>query len=159
METQANRAETVELQKKLDKAVADNQTLAERVEKMEAQTRRERYVAKVGLYKYIPGFLPEDFGVILAKIDGALNEQERATFDKMLGATNAALRQNAIYQEYGRTGEREGSEPAAKLQKIAKSIQDADPKMTFPAAYAEALKRNPGVYDEYAVEKSQNGRA
>ena len=155
MDTQASVEKMAGLQKRLDETTAANAALAERVEKMEAKQRRDRYIQKAALYKHIPGALPEDFGPILAKIDGVLNEAEREKFDKVLGATEAALRQAAIFQEFGRSGDADGTEPGNALTKLAKAKQVADPKLTFSEAYAVVLRENPSIYDQYLVEKAR----
>ena len=70
----------------------------------------------------------------------------------------SALRQAAIFQEYGRTGAADGSDPAAQITKRAQAIKEADPKLTFAKAYELALKADPKAYDEYLVTKRDQQR-
>ncbi|SRR6266581_2623512 len=158
--TQADRDQLVALKKQIEVEKQDKEALKTRLEKMEGEQRRERYIAKVKRFNYLPGVMPDDFWQIFAKIDGALSEPEREKYDKMLTAVNAQLRQSELFKEYGVTGHKgTGSEPENQLNALTKAEQEKDPKLTRCQAYAKVLKDNPELYNEYLIAKKEAGRS
>jgi hypothetical protein len=159
METQADRDQLISLKKALEVEKTDKEALKARLEKMEGERRHERFIAKVKRFSYVPTLLPDDFATIFAKIDAALSEPEREKFDKMMTATNAALRQSALFQEYGVTGHKGiGSEPENQITALTKAEQAKDPKLTKGQAYEKVLRENPELYHEYLLQQKEAGR-
>lgn len=153
------KAEITEVRKELEKERAEKRLLVERVEKIELARRNEVYIAKAAEFDYLPGAKPDDLGPLLSKIDAALTDAgERERFWETLRGANAAIKHSQLFGERGVEGVGPTSDAEAALNKIAKSKQEADPKLDWGAAYAKAMTENPKLYEKYEADRRSANR-
>lgn len=148
------KAEVTELRKALEHEKAEKKLLVDRVEKIELARRNEVYIAKAKEFDFLPGATADDLGPILSKMDAALPDSERAKIWEILRSANQAIKHSALFGEVGREGIGLGSSDAEQaLEKITKSLMEADPKMDHATAYTKACKDNPKLYEKYEADR------
>ena len=133
------------LQKRADEAEAK---LAKEIDRRETET----YIAKAKTLTDLPGANPDDFAGILRKIDGALDDDERAKFDEVMKGANAAVKAGALYKEIGEGG-RGATSVEGEVATLAETIQKANPGMSAQVARGEVWKQNPALLTAYEAER------
>ena len=111
----------------------------------------EQWVAKA---RSVDGLIdnPEEFGSQLrevAEIDSDLADN----LVKILETANARLSKADLYKELGRGAGPTPNSAEERIAHIAKSLREADPKLTPEQAEAEAWERNPELYDQHVAER------
>lgn len=92
---------------------------------------------------------PEAFGTTLREIADLKPELADAV-EKALATAAERVAKGNLFKEVGHAGN--ASEPAARIAAIAKSLREADPKLSPAAAEALAWKNNPDLYDQHVAE-------
>lgn len=135
---EAERAERIEMQKRLDAEVEKN------------AIRDYTEIAKK--YDTIPGADASKLGPVLYRLNkNALSEEDRTFITELLDAATGVVKQNGLLLgELGRSGA--GSGESDPLEKIAKRFRDADPSLSEAESYDKALQTPEGAaaYAEYA---------
>lgn len=125
---------------KVAKAEADAKAAQEQVAKMEAE--REVTVAKAMLGQ-APG-KAEELAAVLKQLD----DTGKAFVTTVLKQHNALLGASEVLKELGAGGDKAVETANEKVEKAAAEIRKADTSLTLEQARAEALRRNPGLYEE-----------
>lgn len=148
------KAEITALQKKLDEAQERETALAKRVEAMETARQDQVFVEKVRKLEHLPVNAAE-FGPLLRKVAGALDEDEFKEVERVFAAQNEIVRVGKLYAEIG-SAAGEGT-ALGKVQAEARKLMDSDPKLTQADAEAIIYKRQPSLMHE--VEREEAARA
>ena len=130
----AAEATATDLAKKLDGQAAA-------IAKMQTERRNTEFVAKA---RTIPAFgKAEEFGPILAKIEGALTAEEYGKVETRFKAINDQLGASELLREIGGGGGDEPASATAKLDALAK-VHQKEKGVTYEAAYAVVIKSAEG---------------
>lgn len=139
------------------KRIADLEKRAETAEqKLEKEVDRrenETFIAKAKSFTSLPGMNPDDFGIILRKIDGALDDEERKKFDELLKAADAAIKEGNLLAEVG-SGDRPGASVEAEVQKLAEEMVENEPGLSIQVARGRVWKAHPELASAYEKERS-----
>jgi O-acetyl-ADP-ribose deacetylase (regulator of RNase III) len=142
-----------EVRKRLEAAEAEAKASREEIAKMRAKQDRTEFIAKAGEFTT---FGPaDDFGPILQKISGALDEDELQNFTKQLRAHVAIAGTSDLLKEVGSGGEDLSGDPWAQIEKMADDrMQKSDRELSKPEAILEVCKTPEGkkLYAEYKAE-------
>lgn len=92
---------------------------------------------------------PEALGATLREIADLKPELADAVESALKTAADRVSKGN-LFKEVGHAGD--ASEPATRISAIAKSLRDADPKLSQAAAESLAWKNNPDLYDQHVAE-------
>jgi hypothetical protein len=148
--------EEPEVPEAVAKAMGDLEKRAQEAEeKLNKEIDRretETFIAKAKTYGHLPGANPDDFAGILRKIDGALDEDERAKFDEILKAANEAVQTGELYKEIG-SGGRGVTSTEGEVAKLADEIQKEHPHLSAQAARGEVWKKRPDLLAAYEAER------
>jgi len=106
----------------------------------------------------IPGHSLDEVVDLMIEVK-ATNEELGARVEKALEASSAALQGGALLVEAGRSvPDTTGGDPWAKIQKIAKSeVEKSSGALTMPQAIAKTIQTNPALYEEYNLERNNQG--
>ena len=106
----------------------------------------------------IPGHSLDEVVDLMIEVK-ATNEELGARVEKALEASSAALQGGALLVEAGRSvPDTTGGDPWAKIQKIAKSeVEKSSGSLTMPQAIAKTIQTNPALYEEYNLERNNQG--
>lgn len=129
-----------------------------RLEKAEEALERERiekaneqWIAKA---RSMDGLIddPNEFGSQLREV-AEINEDLAENLVKVLSAASERFAKADLYKEIGRGAGAVTGSAEEKVHQIAKSLREADPKLTEEQAMAEAWERNPDLYEEHVNER------
>ena len=124
-----------------------------------AKRSRREYLAKAEKSLCnIPGHSLEEVVDLMIEVK-ATNEKLGARVEKALEASSAALQGGALLVEAGRSvPDTTGGDPWAKIQKIAKAeVEKSSGSLTMPQAIAKTIQTNPALYEEYNLERNNQG--
>ena len=124
-----------------------------------AKRSRREYLAKAEKSLCnIPGHSLEEVVDLMIEVK-ATNEELGARVEKALEASSAALQGGALLVEAGRSvPDTTGGDPWAKIQKIAKAeVEKSSGSLTMPQAIAKTIQTNPALYEEYNLERNNQG--
>lgn len=138
------------LQKELDDNAEVVKGLVDRLDKKEADERRQSFVEKVeGIELGIP---TEELADLVKSV--ADNNEEAA--DKLVTALKSAsalAEGSEIFTEEGSSGEGTATDDAyGQIRKIALAKQEADSSLTYPKALESAMAENPELKKAYLAE-------
>jgi hypothetical protein len=127
---------------------------AEEVAKRERDERVLReYVAKAREFRGLP-VQPEEFGKVLKALAEKAPEEYKQVED-VLKAADEAIAKGKLFAEIGKGGSGAPGSALAQLESIAKSkVEASGGKLTQQQAFAEAVKENPHLYEQYRKELS-----
>lgn len=136
----------------------------ERNAALEAERLNERYVTKAD--KILKGVVSDDAegrGAAIALVKtlaGVATDAERATaetFVTKLAAQHAEVVKELDGLEVGGNGASTSgaAERGERLEKAARELMKADPKLTLPQAVSKALEADPELYEEPASEPAE----
>lgn len=125
-------------------AQAEKELQAERVAKADAT-----YVTKA---RGFDGVIdkPEEFGPVLRQFAEA-HPEAAEQLEAQLRAASSRVTKSALFSEFGH--EAITSEVTSQVQAIAKTYQEADPKLSDEEARAMAWEKNPDLYEQYRLER------
>lgn len=132
----------------------------ERLEKaeeaLEAQRiakANEEWVAKA---RAVDGLIDnaEEFGSQLREV-AEINSDLADTLVKVLETANERFSKADLYKELGAGASPVTGSAEEKVQAIAKSLREADPKLSQEQAETEAWERNPELYDQHVAEQRE----
>lgn len=123
----------------------------EALEKERIEKANEQWVAKA---RSIDGLIddPNEFGSQLREV-AEINEDLADDLVKVLSAASERFAKADLYKELGRGAGAVTGSAEEKVHQIAKSLIEADPKLTEEQAMAEAWERNPDLYEEHVSER------
>jgi hypothetical protein len=150
-EEQEEEVISEEVAKRLDDAEARAKRAEEKADKLEAEKRRDQFLAKARQFKHLPEFTADDFGGILAKIEAALETEEFALLEKVLKGADEAIRQSALLTEIGGSGAGYGSKEAEVKAKVAE-LQKLMPELSPEQAEGKVFKNEPALYQAVQAE-------
>jgi uncharacterized phage infection (PIP) family protein YhgE len=144
-----------ELRKQLEAAQSELEESRAEVLKIRAARRREKFIKMVQTLPSLPGVNADDFGEILDTIEQHVTEKQFNKLVALLTSWNAVIGKSKVFEELGRAGDGplalQG--PEGRLATIARDIQAAEPKLSYPQAYAKALQQHPDLYRQYVAER------
>lgn len=146
-------AARVELQKQLEDTTKELTESKAEVVKIRLARRREKFIKAVQPLTDLPGAPADDFAEIVEKCESALTPKQFEKLFTLLTSWNAILAKSKIFEEIGRTeiGAFTGAE--GQLHALAKELQAANPKLSYPKAYTQATLEHPELYKRYRAEK------
>jgi hypothetical protein len=125
-----------EVQSSIRKSQRDAAEAMEKAQRLEDEKANAHYTEVVKSFSHVPE-ITEDFAPVLRKF--AETDGEAYTkLAKVLGAAEAVIKESEAFKEVGSTSTVVAGSGMDGLQKIAKSLQEADPKMSDVKALAEA---------------------
>lgn len=137
-----------------------NEEASSQIVAIRKEAQRKELVAKCAAeYAHVPGMSSEQMGEMLQKayeVGEAFGRQLEANWAQ----TSEALKKSELLRPAGRSGHADSEASAlGKLNSIAKQYVAKDAGLTKEKAFALALKKNPGLYEEYLAENpAQTGR-
>lgn len=145
------KADYEALRKSLDEANTKTAEAVAKAAALEDEKKSEVMKAKIGKYDKLPG-VTADLAPLFRKVYANLDEAEAAKLDEILAGANEAIRTSTVFTEIG-SGRTDGSGAAlGKLQAVAKTLKDGNPRLSSAEAMAEALSQHPELYREYLSE-------
>jgi len=136
--------------KRLDEAEKRAKEAEEKITKLEGEKRANLFLTKAMQFKHLPDFTADDFGSILAKIDGALETEEFDRLEKVLRASDEVIRQSNLLKEIG-SGSGYGSK-AAEVEAEVTKMRAAHPSLTKEQAERDVFKEKPALYTAIQAE-------
>jgi hypothetical protein len=145
---------------RLEKAEAEAADAKTKLEAVEAANRNRDYVEKAAEFSDLPGVVPDDFGSILEKAEGALGE-DYGKLAEVLKAGAEAVRTGNLLKEIGGDGVGTTGSAYQAMEAKAVELQKAKPDLTKEQAFTEIMKSDPALYDAYVQETDERktGRA
>lgn len=137
----ALQAENATLKQASEAAAAEAKQAAEQVAAMQAEARRRQFTEQA----------KDWYGPVNEHVSfmESLSDEQMAFYTRQQRAYAEQLRDSALFSRFGRTGGADdgASNAEARLEAEVKKIQ-ASENLSYHAAYAKALERNPKMYAE-----------
>lgn len=147
-----------DMQKRLgdaEKRASDAEALAKR---LDDEKQNRTYVEKASNLRHLPGVTADDFGPVLRKVAGALDEDTFAKFEQTLKAANEAIHTGSLFKEIG-SGSGVASGVMAEVAGLVTEIRKANPSLDEHGARAQVWKSRPDLLTAYERERQQALRA
>lgn len=145
------------LQKSLDEVSKRAEQAEQMVQKLRDEKENREYVEKAGKLGALPGVTADDFGPLLRKIAGALDEEEFGKLEQALQSANETIRTSGVFGEFGRGGSGSTTVEAQVTEK-AEEIRKADPSLSAQQARAKVWAGHPELLAAYERERAANVR-
>lgn len=126
-------------------AIEKRAILEKRVEALEGEKNLAKFTEIAKSMDALPGQTTEARASTLIEASKALKPETYATIEKALRDASEIIAKSAAMGETGSAASLTG-EPMDKLQAIAKSLREADPKLTADGAMVAAAAKNPELY-------------
>jgi hypothetical protein len=154
--TDEQKAAVAALKKEQEDLKKANEELTARVEKAETDRKREKFIKQAGDLKDLPEVAPDDFGEVLMKCSGALDEAEMEKLNKVLRGSAELVKQAAHFREIGRPGRGEGSAYAELCKRADERVAAAGgpQKLTKEAARTAILGEDDDLADRVRAEET-----
>ncbi len=130
---------------------------AKEIAKAERETRiAKEYIEKAKGFPHMGN--AEDVAGMLRKAYESSDEDGKKLEETLKAANEKIEANDRLAKELGRGGANSGSDAMAKIEGIAKSLKDADPKLTPEEAMTKAMETAEGkaLYDTYENERVVN---
>jgi hypothetical protein len=160
-EVDIEKAEMPEGLKAQFKALQDqNKEAVEKAERVELLLKAEQdkaqtkeFIAKAETFTAL-GCENDKLGTVLKNIANAVSAKDAEYLDTVLKTANETVAKSALMDELGVSGESGSAGDAMeKLDSLAKQLVEKDTSLTSQQAFAQVLKSNPDLYNQYRNEK------
>lgn len=140
-------AEPVEekLPEAVAKRLAEADELKKRLAKIEDEKLEASMLSKAKELEHLPGCKTEDLSKALVRVSKGLSKEDFELVTKLLTSANEIAKANPMLGSSGSSMGGEGN-AHAKLEGIAKKLQETDPTLTAAKAYNRAGKLNPELW-------------
>jgi len=140
-----------DLEKSAQEATA-RANAAEEILKAERVARaNSEAIEKAKAWKYL-GLDAEKVGPALRQL-AEINEELAKSVEEALNSVNAQAESANIFAEIGKSANPTTGDAYTQLTSLAKSLTETKTGMTFEQAFANAVKSNPDLYQQYLSEK------
>jgi hypothetical protein len=140
-----------DLEKSAQEATA-RANAAEEILKAERVTRaNSESIEKAKAWKFL-GLDAEKVGPALRQL-AEINEELAKSVEEALNSVNAQAESANIFAEIGKSANPTTGDAYTQLTSLAKSLTEAKKGMTFEQAFADSVKSNPDLYQQYLSEK------
>ena len=156
-----------EVRKAFDEQNAEMETVRKEAADAQAEVAKLRkegelkdFIAKCSeKYSHVPGMSVDEMGTMLQKAY-EVSEDFGKQLEKSWGETSEAVEKSVLLQTQGTAHSTHGGSSAwGQMEKIAKELKEADPKLSNSDALAKAIEKNPDLYNQYLEENpAQTGR-
>lgn len=131
------------IRKRLEDAEAE-------IAKVRAENEEREAVAKA---KSLGVGEPDKVGPLLLRVEkGMTTADDAKVLTALLKGVGEIAVKSALFKALGSAASEEGS-PEEQLQAKADEIAKSNPKLTKEQAYAEAMKQNPQLYNQYVAKR------
>jgi len=136
------------------KRLEDAEDVKKRLDDIEERTEVAKFRSKAENLPFLAGESTDEIAKVMRVASGSLKPEEYATFEKLLGNRNEALKNHPLFDDKGGRGNDAEMTAKGKFEAIAKKLQESDPKLTKEQAVAKAIKdpTNRELYQEYTAE-------
>jgi hypothetical protein len=140
-----------DLEKSAQEATA-RANAAEEILKAERVARsNSEAIEKAKAWKFL-GLDAEKVGPALRQL-AEINEELAKSVEEALNSVNAQAESANIFAEIGKSANPTTGDAYTQLTSLAKSLTEAKKGMTFEQAFADSVKSNPDLYQQYLSEK------
>lgn len=144
-----------EVKKQLDQLFKANEELSKKLQKEMDEKKEKMFIAKAETLNNLP-MQPAEFGIVLKRIADSVETADYEALETVLKAANEEISQSQLFKEVGSGASGfAGKGSYSKIEKIAKALREADPKLSEAQAVEKALESNPHLYNEYLAETNQ----
>lgn len=120
------------------------------IAKMKAEADEKEAIAKA---KALGVGEAEKVGPLLMRVaKGATTDEDAKFLESLLKGVGEIAGKSALFKSLGSASQDE-ADPAQQLQNKADEIAKSNPKLTKEQAYAQAMKENPGLYNQYVAKR------
>ena len=140
-----------DLEKSAQEATA-RANAAEEILKAERVARsNSEAIEKAKAWKFL-GLDAEKVGPALRQL-AEINEELAKSVEEALNSVNAQAESANIFAEIGKSANPTTGDAYTQLTSLAKSLTETKKGMTFEQAFADSVKSNPDLYQQYLSEK------
>ena len=142
----AQNVEIAQLRKSSDEKDAKIESIQKTAERKELIVKCEK------LYSHVPGMSIDEMADTLQKAYGQ-DEEFGKSIEKQWAATEEAVKTGSVLKSAGVTPSTDPQSAEGQLQTIAKSLTESDSSLAYGAAYTQAIKQNPELYEQYLSDR------
>lgn len=139
----------------IEKLYKEHQETAEKAQKLEKEKIEKQFIEKAkNEFSDLP-VETEEFGLLLK----SLNQKAPEEFEKLeriLKSLNEQISESEMFKEIGSGADESGVGTWGKIEKAAKSIQEANPDLSQAQAVSQVITQNPELYKRYISEEGGN---
>jgi multidrug efflux pump subunit AcrB len=133
------------VRKRLEEAQAAKEEVAKIRKELDERTEREevtKFKAKAAKLPFLAGKSTEEIAKTLRAAAKSLPAAEYETIEKMLENANEAVKGSPLFRDAGARGVESEMTAQGKIEAIAKTLRESDPKLTQEQAVSKALSEN-----------------
>lgn len=141
---------------KVAKAKADEDEkveLKKRLAKIEEDREIETFEKRAAEFAHIPGMSTAELAKVLRSSSKSLSADEFKKLEASLKSADDAVKKSNLFGEHGSSVSGDPASAYGKIQAIAKSLREKNPKLTEAQAVLEATEQHPELEAQYRKEQ------